>query len=171
MKTVILSGLVVLLFSAIVYGETYKWVDEKGVVHFQDYKPGNVKPSEVETLSDEELEFSNYADSDKGDEKKSYYRTSGSDESHSEGTKKRRYSQNQKVELYVTSWCGWCKKAKAFFVSRGISYEAYDIEKDKEAALRHKKLNRRGGVPVAVINGKKILGYSEAAYESALKKR
>ena len=45
---------------------------------------------------------------------------------------------------------------------------AYDVEKDKEAAARKKELSGRSGVPFAVINGKKIYGYSEDAYARAL---
>lgn|GEM_PF-198833 len=171
LKITMLSSFAVLILSAITYGETYKWVDEKGVIHFQDYKPDGVSPGEVETLSDEDLEFNNYVDSSKESEVRSYYPNSESGESDDDKKKKVRYSQNQKVELYVTSWCGWCKKAEAFFNARGISFVEYNVEKDKNAARRLKELNRRGGVPVAVINGKKILGFSEGAYENALKKR
>ena len=78
-------------------------------------------------------------------------------------------SKNQ-VELYVTSWCPYCKQAKDFFRSKGIKIKVYDIEKDKKAAARKKKLDGRGkGVPFAVINGKYISGFSPAQYSKALK--
>ena len=163
-----------LLLPAVSHGQTYKWIDEKGVIHFQDHKPANVSPSKVETLTDEQLKFNNYADSVNGNDGKSYYPPSASEKLPKEEVEKKsstRYAKNQKVELYVTSWCGYCKKAKAFFNSRRISFIEYDVEKDKNAAARHRELNRRGGVPVAVINGNKILGFSESSYERALKKR
>lgn len=72
------------------------------------------------------------------------------------------------VELYTTSWCPYCKKAIHYFQSKGIAYTVYDIEADKQAAARKKKLDGRGGVPFAVINGKKIHGFSANAYEAAL---
>ena len=74
-----------------------------------------------------------------------------------------------KVELYTTSWCPYCQKARDFFRSRGISFTEYDIEKDKEAALRKKRLDNSNGVPFVVIDGRGIHGYSEAAYEAVLK--
>lgn len=74
-----------------------------------------------------------------------------------------------RVELYVTSWCRYCVIAKQFLDSKGVSYTEYDIEKDKAAAQRRKELDSRGGVPLAVINGQLILGYSQDAYEYALK--
>jgi glutaredoxin len=72
------------------------------------------------------------------------------------------------VELYVTSWCPYCRQAIDFFRSRGINYVVYDIEQDDNAARRKKELDPRKGVPFAVINGVKIHGFSEEAYLKAL---
>ncbi|HVO82845.1 MAG TPA: glutaredoxin family protein [Syntrophobacteria bacterium] len=73
------------------------------------------------------------------------------------------------VELYTTSWCPYCTKARDFFRSRGVPFTEYDVEKDKEAAQRYRQMNSRGGVPFVVIDGQRIAGFSEAAYEKALK--
>ena len=87
------------------------------------------------------------------------------------GQAQSRNNSKQSVELYVTSWCSYCKKAKAFFKSKNIAVQVYDIEKDTNAAARKKKLdNGRGGVPFAVINGMKISGFSPKGYEAALNK-
>lgn len=77
-------------------------------------------------------------------------------------------TQAPQVELYVTSWCPYCKKAKAFFDQRGIDYQVYDIERDPAAASRKQQLDSGRGVPFAVINGKKISGWSQQAYQAAL---
>ena len=74
------------------------------------------------------------------------------------------------VEIYETSWCGYCKKAKNFFRSRGIDFSAYDIEKDQQAARRMMTMTDKRAVPFVVINGQGISGYSVAAYEQALQK-
>ncbi len=151
--------------------EMYKWVDEKGTIHFQDYRPSNLKPStKVEILTKEQLEFNNYVKSPKEGTDKSPYSSLAID-GKKKDTRKSKYDKNQEIELYTTSWCGYCKKARAFLNARGIEFKEYDIEKDKNAAKRHRKLNRRGGIPVAVINGKKIIGFSRASYENVLKKR
>lgn len=76
--------------------------------------------------------------------------------------------ETNQVELYVTSWCPYCRQAIDFFRSRGIYYVVYDIERDDDAARRKKELDPRKGVPFAVINGIKIHGFSEAAYLKAL---
>lgn len=86
----------------------------------------------------------------------------------SSGQKQQKKSKS-KVDLYVTSWCPYCHKAKAFFQSRGIKVRVYDIEKDRRAAARKKKLDPQQGVPFAVVNGKGIHGYAPGQYLKALK--
>lgn len=73
-----------------------------------------------------------------------------------------------KVELYTTSWCPYCRKAKAYLQQHGISYRDYDVEKDPAAARRQQQLGGGNGVPFAIINGKKISGFSPGAYAAAL---
>ncbi len=77
-------------------------------------------------------------------------------------------SETAEVELYVTSWCPYCKKAINFFNARGIPFTAYDIEEDRSAARRKRQLDNRSGVPFAIINGQKIHGFSESSYSRAL---
>ncbi len=77
-------------------------------------------------------------------------------------------ADNGKVELYVTSSCPYCQKAIAYLKSQGIPFQAYNIEKDAAAAGRKKQMDPQGGVPFAVINGKKVSGFSEDAYQKAL---
>ena len=84
-------------------------------------------------------------------------------------TKKRYATAQQQVELFITSWCPYCKQAAEFFRSRGISFKSYDIEKNKSAAQRKKKLDPRSGVPFAVVNGHYIHGYAPEKYQKALK--
>jgi len=71
------------------------------------------------------------------------------------------------VELYVTSWCPYCAKAKAYFDGKGIAYTMYDIDKDSAANMRFKRYGGRG-VPLVMINGTAIAGYSVAEFEKAL---
>ncbi len=85
-------------------------------------------------------------------------------------TKVHRKTPRHQVELYVTDWCPFCKKAQAFFDQRGIPYQLYDIEKDSAALRRKMELDSGRGVPLALINGVKIKGWSQQAYEAALEK-
>ena len=68
------------------------------------------------------------------------------------------------LEIYVTSWCGYCRQAQSYMKSRGIPYVAYDIERDSAARQRHKELGGRG-VPLIIIGSNKISGFSPEAVE------
>lgn len=72
------------------------------------------------------------------------------------------------IELFVTDWCPYCRKASEFLKDKNKSFKEYNIERDENAARRFMKLNPRGSVPFAVICGKEILGYSPKAYEQLL---
>jgi len=79
------------------------------------------------------------------------------------------YSKNQ-IDLYVTSWCPYCKQAETWLDQQGLEYQRYDVEKDKAAARRMYQLAGSGGIPFAIINGVAIKGWSPEAYAAALKK-
>ncbi|MDO9424918.1 MAG: glutaredoxin domain-containing protein [Methylobacter sp.] len=75
------------------------------------------------------------------------------------------------VDLYVTNWCPYCKKAITFLQKNNIAFNTYDIEQDIDAATRKKTLDPGySGIPLAVINGAVIRGFSDAAYQQALAK-
>ncbi len=80
----------------------------------------------------------------------------------------KKITRNQ-VDLYVTSWCPYCKQAIQYFQSKGVKIKVYDIEKDRKAAARKKKLDKNSGVPFAVVNGTGIHGYAPELYANALK--
>jgi len=138
---------IVFVFVESSIADMYKWVDQNGVTHISDTPPHTADNSKIETFPTENRDNrSNTADS----------------------VRQNPLVKEPKVELYTTSWCPWCKKAKAFFRSRGITFDEYDIEKDKKAANRKEQLDSKKGVPFAVINGKGVHGYSEEAYNEAL---
>jgi glutaredoxin 3 len=67
-----------------------------------------------------------------------------------------------KVEVYTTSYCPYCIRAKALLKSKGVAFEEIDVSCD--AALREKMIEMSGGrrtVPEIFINGKIIGGYDE----------
>ena len=72
------------------------------------------------------------------------------------------------VIMYATSWWGFCKKARKFLRNENIEFIEYDIEKSREGREQYEKLNGRG-VPLMVVKGKIIRGYSPQAIKAALK--
>lgn len=66
-------------------------------------------------------------------------------------------STNKKIEIFVTSWCPYCKKLLASLDANGIAYTKYDIEKDSSARAVYKSLGG-GGVPLTRIGSNTVRG-------------
>jgi len=145
-------------------GALYRWVDENGIVHFDEIRPGNgqsavkVDPVPEDLRHDQALE----------DLETRSGSSDQSPETNPGGEKEVRENRVPEVELYVTSWCMYCKMAADFLRSKGVLFTSYNIEKDKEAAIRKMRLDPNPGVPFAVINGFRIHGFSVQGYEKAL---
>ncbi|HLV09225.1 MAG TPA: FAD-dependent oxidoreductase [Halanaerobiales bacterium] len=70
--------------------------------------------------------------------------------------------KQSRTEIYTLSWCPYCKKTKAFFRSKGISYKEYQI--DDNESKKAEMQERSGGkkrVPMIFIDNKYIGGYDE----------
>jgi len=66
-----------------------------------------------------------------------------------------------KVELYTTSSCPFCVRAKALLRNKGVQFEEIDVTDDE---LREKMIELTGGrrtVPEVFINGQLVGGYEE----------
>ena len=73
------------------------------------------------------------------------------------------------VDIYITQWCPYCKKAMAYLRSKKISFTPYDIEQSQYAKLKKQKLAPGyTGVPLTVINGKILKGFSADRFDKAL---
>jgi len=169
MKKLILF-FVILFWGLIIAGATtagmYKWVDKNGVVHFSDFPPKDAASAGV-------VEIIPTYESDAQPEQQTEKETRKADiniDTVVPDPQEETNSQTPEVELYTTSWCPYCHKARAFFSSRGIPFIEYDVEKDETAARRKRQLTNRKGVPFVVINGNKVYGYNEAAYIRALER-
>ena len=71
-------------------------------------------------------------------------------------------SDEPKITLYMTSWCGYCRKAGKLLEELDADFAAKDIEKDPEAAREFAaKSGGRGGVPLIDFDGEIVRGYKE----------
>jgi glutaredoxin-like YruB-family protein len=160
----ILTLIVFLLSFGISSAEIFSWEDENGVVHYSD-----TPPSHINEWEEKEEATGNESQQDDQTRKYEYNPELISeilDELEDGSVDDSKPAPS--VELYVTSWCTYCHKAKAFFHSRGIEFTEYDIERDEAAAQRMLSFTKSRAVPLAIINGQLIQGYSIAAYERAL---
>jgi len=68
-----------------------------------------------------------------------------------------------KVQIYTTSYCPYCIRAKYLLDSKGVEYEEIALDDDPDKKLEAmKRLNWRT-VPIILIKGKLIGGYDQLA--------
>jgi glutaredoxin 3 len=67
-----------------------------------------------------------------------------------------------KVDVYTTTYCPYCVRAKTLLKSKGVAFNEIDVTNDE--ALRAKMVELSGGrrtVPEIFINDKIVGGYDE----------
>jgi glutaredoxin-like YruB-family protein len=160
LKTTLFALVLVLLAFPQAYGEMYQWVDENGVVTFKDTPPPpSGKRRKVKIYNDSDFDLApptRESPAKSGDGRKAMQPQSG---------RKVRFTGT--VEIYVTEWCGYCRKAQSYLQSKGVPYIAYDIENDSSAKKRHRELGGRG-VPLIIVGSKKMNGFSRELLEQFL---
>ncbi|GAA6135450.1 hypothetical protein NBRC116188_22400 [Oceaniserpentilla sp. 4NH20-0058] len=119
--------------------QLYKWVDEKGRVHYSDKKHAGVQLQEVKGTVNS-------------------YENVTYDES--------LFSHTDKVVIYTRPKCGYCKKALAFFAENRIRYKEYKVEHSELAKKKYARLNATG-VPVIFVGKKRMNGFSKRGFEKA----
>lgn len=72
------------------------------------------------------------------------------------------------IKIYSTPSCPYCKLAKDYLTSKGVSYEDIDVSSNPAAAQEMVELSGQMGVPVIVINGEVIVGFDKAKIDSLL---
>ena len=72
------------------------------------------------------------------------------------------------VILYSASWCGYCTATREFFKDNRIRFTELDIETTAEGAEAYEKLGR-GGIPVILVSGAEIRGFSEGELRKLLR--
>ena len=171
-KKIIWVIFIYILALGISSAEIYKWVDENGVTHYSDSPTQDMIESTA--TEEDEIQSADPApantpplpdETQKGALNSDIFDILDETQDQEEEVA----ANTPNVEIYETSWCGYCKKAKDFFRSRGIDFVTYDIDRDQQARSRMQSLTSRMAVPFVVINGQGIAGYSVAEYERALR--
>jgi glutaredoxin len=77
-------------------------------------------------------------------------------------------AQTHEIQIYVTSWCPYCRKLEAYLQSRNYKYKRYDVELSEIGRRMHRQLGG-GGIPVVVIDKTVIRGFNPQAIEAAMR--
>ena len=76
--------------------------------------------------------------------------------------------QKQKVIVYSTPTCPYCKMAKEFFKANKVEYEEIDVSANREAAEHMIEKSGQMGVPVIEIGDEVIVGFDKPAIKKVL---
>lgn len=127
-------GLTALLGPGVAAGEIHQWRDANGNLHFGDEPPADVASKQVQVRTNS-------------------YTSTPLPES----------ANLPKVTMYGATWCGYCRKAKAYFRANDIAYTEYDIEKSPRAKREFERMGG-GGIPLIFVGDKHFRGFSIAKF-------
>lgn len=78
-------------------------------------------------------------------------------------------SGTARVELYGATWCPACRAAKQWLDQHHIAYTEYDVDRDRDANARMRRLSPRGSIPVIVVAGSApMIGFNAANVQAAI---
>ena len=124
--------------------QIHKWVDADGKVHFSDKPPpDSAKKSELVKVP-----VQSFGGPPVFERKPDVSKSAKVDAA----------AQSQLV-MYATSWCGYCRKARAHLASKGVAYREVDIEASAANNQEFKAYGGRG-VPFFVKGGRTMRGFS-----------
>jgi len=72
------------------------------------------------------------------------------------------------VKVYTLPTWPHCKTAKEYLSQKGITYQEFDVGKNKEAAKEMIRVSSVRSVPVIVIGKEVIVGFDTARIDAAL---
>jgi len=139
--------------------QVFKWVDENGTIHFSNTPPEQRPPGDVEVrrMRDRRPMVSGQA-----------IEGATAIEEASDRRERRRPKRGEFIKFFSAKWCGVCRRARLFLDNEGVPYVEYDIDAEPWAAERIRELTGSGGVPVAVIGGRVLRGFSSVSYSRAI---
>jgi glutaredoxin len=126
--------------------QLYRWTDDKGVIHYSDKTPDKRDAKAVE------VKINSY---------------SGPATVSKAGTPPAAGAKAP-VKMLATSWCGYCRKARAYLNSRGIPFEELDVEKTAQGKQEYRALQGRG-VPIILVGNQRMNGYDQGRLEAMLR--
>ena len=72
--------------------------------------------------------------------------------------------QNTLLRLYSATWCGYCRRARAYLAQHAIDYENFDI--DTPEGRDEFERAGKGGIPLLVGRGRKLRGFKVEGYDA-----
>jgi len=128
--------------------QIYKWRDKDGSIRFSDTPP----PPGVEAETMKMRETPKEATPKRPGEKRAYGEI--------------------QVIMYMTDWCPYCRKAREYLNSLGVTLTEYNVDREKSREEeRIRKAGGGSGVPVIDVEGIIIRGFNPDRIKAAVEKQ
>ena len=127
----------------------YKWTDTEGRVHYSDSPPPDRKADQVKIK----------VRSITGPATVSALPAAAKKPASSAG--------KERVRMYTTAWCGYCKKAKAHLAAKRVPYDEVDVEASETARNEFTQIGGRG-VPVILVGSQRMDGFDAVRLDAML---
>ena len=154
--SILIAALILFVYAGTAQAAIYRYTDDQGAVHFVDDISKVPKKYSYQLRNTKPLKDISVIDSGP---------VSSQRKTIEAPTRQPSSIGGNGVELFVTSWCGYCKKMERFLKEKGIPYTSHDIENDDNAARTHRELGG-GGVPLVRIGYHVVRGYNPDAVMS-----
>ncbi len=144
--------------------QIYQYTDKSGNVVFSD-KPPVGENTKKKQLKEDGVYWSNKSEADYP----AYKSRKDTLSTPTQEDKRDRDYGRVTVVMYMTDWCGYCKKAGQYIRSTGAGLIEYNIDRDQ--SRKDEMMKKSGGstsVPLIDIDGAIIRGYSQTAIKAAL---
>lgn len=78
-------------------------------------------------------------------------------------------AKQQRVVLFSTPTCSWCRRAKQYFRQQGVRFKEVDVSRDQHAAKDMQRMTGQMGVPVILIGSNRpIVGFDKTTIDRLL---
>ncbi len=162
MRYFLVPLLVLLIASSSLAEEVYRWVDDKGRVHFSDQPKSKSKNNKDSTHDWVDVRGrKTYSDRSEDQIKAERRRLSRNMECMSGLTEIIEIPSSQprsRVVLLTARWCGLSRQARQHLKKKKIRFVEYDIERNRLGRSLYLSLARKG-VPVILIGKKQMFGF------------
>ena len=146
----LLAACLAVAFSA--GAQVYKWTDSTGKIHYGDSPPQDAKTSQVKVDA-----VSSYEGPPQVDNWAAVIRSAP-------GERPRAKPDPKTLTMYSTTWCGFCKRARAYLAAKKIPYREVDIEASKPNNDQFKQFGGQG-IPMFILGDRRMRGFNEEKME------
>jgi len=139
-----LAFLLIALLALPAAADIYKWTDAQGKAHYSDNPPPEVKAKQVKLKINSIQGPATVSTASAATAAKA----------------------KDRVRIYTTVWCGYCKKAKAHLQARRVPYDEVDVEAP-EGRSEFAQIGGRG-VPIILVGSQRMNGFDHAGLDAML---